>query len=161
MSEGQTPAHWFKPGNQLAKGNEGGRPEVWTQEQLMKESQALEEWIQNPNSYYLGEFCVSRGYTLNQIDEIAGKSKVFSETLKKARQMQENRIVQNSLTRKFDGNFAKFVLANRAGWKEKTEVSGDANNPLSFLLSSLDGKSKDIPIDVTPDEPKQLSEGND
>jgi hypothetical protein len=141
----------FKPGNQLAKGHGFGRPIEWTEDRLLKEAEALDQWLDDPNVFYIGEFCESRGYTLQTLDDLTKKSAVLSETVRKAKQAQENRIVSSSLKRKFDGNFAKFVLANRAGWKEKTEVSGDAANPLSFLLGNIDGKSKDI-IDISDNQ---------
>lgn len=80
---------------------------------------------------------------------LASISPLFARTMSRAREIQERRIVKKSLDRTFDGNFAKFVLANRHGWKEKTEISGDAANPLSFILGNIDGKTKDI-IDITP-----------
>ena len=158
MSQEKPKDTLFKPGNQLARTPlNTGKPVEWTDDKCLEEAKALEEWIANPNSYYIGEFCVLRGYHHQTLDVLCARNSVFAETLKKAKQAQESRIVANSLTRKFDGNFAKFVLANRAGWKEKTEVSGDANNPLSFLLNQIDGKTKDVlDVEVESIKPKEL-----
>lgn len=135
-------------GNKYAVGHGCGRPEEWTQERIEEEAKELEKWFANPKNYYLNAFASERGYASNWYDVMASRSKVFRETLSRAREIQETRIVGNSLERKFDGNFAKFVLANRHGWKEKTEVSGDAANPLSFVLGNIDGNTKDI-IDIS------------
>lgn len=137
-------------GNQYGVGHGIGRPEEWTVERLEEEAEALHEWFKNPKNYYLQAFASERGYTSKHLEIFAERSEAFRQTLSRARETQEARIVGNSLERKFDGNFAKFVLANRHGWKEKTEVSGDANNPLSFVLGGIDGKSKDI-IDISDD----------
>lgn len=125
-----------------------GRPVIWTEELIENERLALEEWIENPKNYYLGRFCEARDYTLDTLLVLEDKSKDFARTLKKARQVQENRLVDCAITKKHDGNFTKFVLANRAGWKERTELSGDVKNPLSFVLSSIDNANKDITIDT-------------
>ena len=127
-----------------------GRPREWTDERIEAEAIAFEEWLQNPDNYYFSEFALDRGYTNDTLLELAKKSALFARTLHRAREIQEKRIVKKSLDRSYDGNFAKFVLANRHGWKEKTEISGDAANPLSFILGNIDGKTKDI-IDVTPE----------
>jgi hypothetical protein len=111
----------------------------------------MNEWFANPKNYYLNGFASERGYHSSWYEDMARKSKVFSQTLARVREIQERRIVESSLERKFDGNFAKFVLANRHGWKEKTELSGDAANPLSFVLGAVDGNSKDI-IDISEEK---------
>jgi hypothetical protein len=144
----------FQKGNQLAKGHGFGRPEVWTEEKIAQEAALLEEWFENPKNFYLQTFATERGYTSKFYEKLAEKSPLFSQTLSRVREIQEARIVSSSLERKFDGNFAKFVLANRHGWREKTELSGDANSPLGFLLNQVDGKSKDI-IEATVEEIKE------
>jgi hypothetical protein len=67
----------------------------------------------------------------------------FSQAYMRALAIQEQRIVEAALSRKFDGNFAKFVLQNKSGWKEKSEVSGDSSNPLSIILDRVAQKSRD------------------
>ena len=138
----------IKPEKALSVPKLTGRPVKWTQEIIENERVALEEWADNPKNYYLGKFCEVRGYTLETLRDLGNLSKSFSQTLLKAKQIQENRLVDNALSKKHDGNFTKFVLANRAGWKERTELSGDVKNPLSFVLSSIDNANKDITIDT-------------
>ena len=135
-----------------------GRPLTWTVELIAIEAQALEEWIDNPKNYYLGAFCEARGYPKENLDEFSGRSPLFRSTLTRAREVQENRLVDLALTRKHDGNFTKFVLANRAGWREKTEVSGDTRNPLSFVLDAINNKTKEIVI--KPDAIEDQSDGH-
>ena len=127
-----------------------GRPIEWTAERIENEARVFDEWMGNPKNYYFTKFALDRGYTSDFLTHLAGRSEIFARTLHRARELQEVRIAANSLDRTFDGNFAKFVLANRHGWKEKTEISGDAANPLAFILGNIDTKSKDI-IDITPE----------
>lgn len=35
-------------------------------------------------------------------------------------------------------------MANLSGWSDKQQISGDAANPLAFLLQKVDGQSKDL-----------------
>ena len=35
-------------------------------------------------------------------------------------------------------------MANLSGWTDKQQVSGEATNPLAFLLQKADGQSKDL-----------------
>ena len=43
---------------------------------------------------------------------------------------------------KLNSNFAKFAMTNLSGWADKQQLSGDAANPLAFLLNKVDGTSK-------------------
>lgn len=121
-----------------------GRPETWTEEVIEDERKALEEWLSDERNYYLTKFASSRGYFSSWLDEMANKSHRFSLTLQRAREIFEARIVTNSLDRTMDGNFAKFVLANKAGWKEKQELSSSKEDPLQSILINIDGSTKEI-----------------
>lgn len=143
----------FQKGNKL--GVNYGRPEEWTEEKLEVEAQALEQWILSDNNYYLTCFATERGYVSSYLDKFAAKSPRFRLTLSRAREVMEARIVKNSLLKKFDGSFAKFVLANKAGWKEKTEVSGDSANPLALVLDKI-AKQNQEPIQAQVIEPESI-----
>lgn len=123
-----------------------GRPIEWTPERIEDERIALEKWINNPKNYFFTAFLNQRKLGPEQIERFARDSQSFCETYARARRVQEERIVEAALTRKFDGNFAKFVLQNRAGWKEKSEVSGDGTNPLAIILDRIGNNAKD-PLD--------------
>lgn len=127
-----------------------GRPIKWTAQRIEIERQALEEWIAKPDSYYVLSFSLDRGYEHLQLQRFAEMSPSFCKTYSRAKEIQEQRIVENSLNRKFDGNFAKFVLQNKAGWRERSEVAGDQANPLSFILDRVGAKAKD-PIQLEHD----------
>ncbi|MGC1879227.1 MAG: hypothetical protein WA347_03145 [Rhabdochlamydiaceae bacterium] len=66
----------------------------------------------------------------------AERSEVFNRAYTFAKAWQE--------CKKLNSNFAKFVMTNLASWSDKYQVSGDAANPLAFLLQKTDGQSKDI-----------------
>jgi hypothetical protein len=126
-----------------------GRPLEWTVERIDVLADALDQWVKDENNYYFGGFANSQGLLDEHMDRFAERSDKFRLTLLHAKRICEARLVENAITRKHDGNFTKFVLANKAGWRERTELSGDKNNPLSFILQSVDGNTKDIIIEPT------------
>ena len=126
-----------------------GRPIEWTQEAIAEEARLLGEWIKDERNYYFDRHLVERGLSHEHIARFCQMSEDFRETFSNAKKIQEVRLVEHALTKEHDGNFTKFVLANRAGWKERTELSGDVKNPLSFVLSSIDSSNKDITLDAS------------
>jgi hypothetical protein len=134
-----------------------GRPIEWTDERIEAERLALEAWIADPNNYYLDAFCNDRGYVRERMEEWSRRNEPFADTLDRARRTQEIRLVTLALNRKHDGNFTRFVLANRAGWRERTEVATDLQTPLLQLLASVDGSSKAIIGETKVLPPEQLT----
>lgn len=123
-----------------------GRPQKYTSEFIDAEADALEKWMQHPDSIYFKRFAFDRGYSQQRLSEFAEVHQRFSETLARAREWQEIRLAEGGLMGEFNGNFCKFVMGNACGWTDRTEtkVSGDAANPLAFLLKKVDGESKDL-----------------
>ena len=120
-----------------------GRPREWTAGLIEQKRQALDRWIDNPENYFFTAFLNEEGLHAEHIARFCQYSQSFRETHTRALQIQEQRIVEAALTRKFDGNFAKFVLQNKAGWREKSEVTGDGTNPLAIILDRIGKAGKD------------------
>jgi DNA-binding Lrp family transcriptional regulator len=53
--------------------------------------------------------------------------------------LQENAIMGN-----YSQPFAIFAAKNRLGWKDKTELSGDQENPLSMKITGFENALKKI-----------------
>ena len=124
-----------------------GRPIEWTAELIEEERLALDAWIADKKNYFFTSFLNERRLGMEQVERFARTSQSFCESLALARRTQEQRLVELAVTRKGDPNFIKFVLQNKAGWKERNEVSGDQSNPLAVLLDRIGTKAKD-PIEV-------------
>ncbi|MBS0655026.1 MAG: hypothetical protein JSR46_04555 [Verrucomicrobia bacterium] len=131
-------------GNKNAVGNNGGRPEIYSDQWLKEEAVALLEWFTAPRNIWLKGFALQRGYDPTRLDEFAIKSVEFSSALKKAKAMQEYKLVDMGLFKEIDSGLVKFTLTNNHGWTEKQQVSGDAANPLSCILERNDGRSKEL-----------------
>ena len=133
-------------GNRFAQGNKGGRPRKWTDEAIAKETDALYEWIDNPNNYFFISFLIARSLHPQQVERFAAESEEFCEAYARAKLVQECRLVEMGITRKGDPNFIKFILQNKAGWREKSEVAGNAENPLAVIMERIALSAKD-PLD--------------
>ncbi len=133
-------------GNKFAVGNNGGRPREWTDADIALETQALKDWIKDPKNYFLTSFLIQRDLFKEQMERFARYNEEFRLTFDKAKLVQEQRLVDLAVSKKGDGGFIKFVLQNKAGWKEKSEISGDAANPLAVILERIGQTAKD-PLD--------------
>ena len=145
----------FQPGNRAWFGAKSGRPIIWTKPKIKQVTEALKLWIDEPKNYYVISFCNEVGLLHSQLEDLASKDPEFAETYKIAKQVQEIRLVDLAVSRKGDGNFIKFVLANKAGWREKTELSGDSSNPLAIVLDKISKKQQE-PIATEVLEPQAI-----
>jgi len=131
-------------GNQYAVGNSGQPPSKYTDEFIEQEAIAFIHWFSQPDNIYFKRFALERGYPPDVLADFAKKSEVFQRAYTFAKAWQECKIVEGALFNKLNSNFAKFAMANLSGWSDKQQVSGDAANPLAFLLQKADGQSKDL-----------------
>lgn len=124
----------------------GGRPTKYTDEFIESEADAFNKWMDLPDSIYFKRFAINRGYHPNRLTEWAKENQKFSCVYEKARAWQECRLAEGGLTNEFNSGFCKFVMGNVCGWvdKQETKISGDAANPLQFLLERADGASKEL-----------------
>lgn len=128
------------------KNGEGGRPVEYTLDFIEKEADLLLEWLKNPSNFYFKKFALERGYSPQRLSEFASTSLRFSEALDKAKGWQEARLVEGGVQGSYNAPMTKFVLTNCHNWADRSQqtVSGDAINPLSFVLQTVDGKTKEL-----------------
>ena len=124
----------------------GGRPKKYDDAFIEKEAVELEKWIEKPCSPWFEDFANQRGYSPDYLSEWAKVNEKFFGAYKRFQAMQKSILIKGGLSNKFNPSFTKFVMANTCGWSDKTEskISGDAANPLAFLMQQVDGKSKDL-----------------
>lgn len=129
-----------KEKNQIDLPKKMGRPIEWTEKDIEVERLALEKWIENDSNYFITAFLNERRLHREQMDRFCRYSPNFRETFTRALAVQEQRLVELAVSKKGDGNFIKFVLQNKAGWKERNEISGDSANPLTVLMDQISSK---------------------
>lgn len=116
----------------------------YTEEFIEKEAEALKEWMQKEDSFYLKSFAVHRGYAPSLLNHFAKKNRKFAEVYELVHDWQEQKLVTSALTNKINPSFTKFVLSNTSGWSDKTQVATDQKNPFHFILGKVDGTTKDL-----------------
>jgi hypothetical protein len=124
----------------------GGRPRKYSNEDIERFANEFLIWIKNDSNFWVKDFCLEKGIDPRLMSEWAKENEKFSEAYSLAKGYQESRIFKGSMQKTFDSGMSKFALVNNHGWIDKTEtkVSGDAVNPLAFILQSVDGSSKDL-----------------
>lgn len=124
----------------------GGCPATYTKAFIEREAVALLEWLKNDRNFYFKKFALERGYHPQRLSEFAQKNKKFSEALERAKAWQELRLVEGGLQGGYNATITKFVLTNCHNWADKTHqaLSGDTVSPLTFLLQSCDGRTKEL-----------------
>ena|SRR3990172_6826914 len=119
----------------------------------------LLEWIKQPSNWWLGEFAIENNMWRSQLDELSdtGRSDYFCKSLKKAKTIQETRLLQLGLARKVDTAMAIFALKNVAGWRDKQEQSGDILKQ-NITIVIADGKENHNPSGELPGDRTQMAE---
>ena len=117
-------------------------PSKYTLKFIEKERVALDRWAGEKKAtlnvnFWLGDFAVERGYCRQRLSEFAESNEKFSDTLKKAKQIQENKIVKGALLNKFNPAMAIFALKNVAGWRDKKEMEVEASKDLKKILENM------------------------
>jgi len=124
----------------------GGRPKKYTKEFIEKEAEAFDKWMKIETSLWYEDFAMERGYDPDQLSIWAKENEKFSGVYRRSQAWQKSLLIKNGLLNKFNSSITKLVLANTCGWTDKTEskFSGDSANPLAFILSSVDGTTKEL-----------------
>lgn len=124
----------------------GGRPRKYSTDDIERFAKDLILWAKNESNFWLKDFCLEREIDPDFMAEWAKENEKFSGAYKLAKAYQESRIFKGAMLETYNTAMSKFALVNNHGWadKQETRLSGDAANPLSFLLQSADGLSKDL-----------------
>ncbi len=138
----------YKAENLEGTRDERGRPQLWTKERLTEIAKLFLEWMQLKDSLYVNTFYWKMGIHPDNVSELAKRSRDFAQAVAHSKVWQEQKIVTDTWNRKISEGMTKMFLAKHHDYKDKTELSGSSTNPLSFILSSIDSKTKDITIDT-------------
>jgi hypothetical protein len=122
----------------------GGRPRKYDDDFIINEANQFLIWMGKPESVWYECFAIERGYNPHLLSEWAKHNKKFATVYEYAQGWQKAKLINGGLTGKYNSNVLKLVLANTIGWTDKQQISGNAANPLAFLLEQANGKSKDI-----------------
>jgi DNA-packaging protein gp3 len=122
----------------------GGRPTKYTPDFIEKEADAFLEWMDRLESIWYKDFALERGYNPELLSIWAKENQKFSQVYERSQHWQQSKLIKGGLLNEYNAGFTKFVMSNTCGWMEKQQISGDAANPLQFLLEQADGASKEL-----------------
>jgi hypothetical protein len=134
------------------------RPPTYTIEFIEQLADKLEQWIADPKNFWLGDFASDNGLWRQRLDEFADKSEKFSDALKRAKTIQESRIVQGAMAGILNSTMAIFSLKNVAGWRDVQETESKTN--ITFTgFDKLKDEDLDALIEKLKDSTSQSSSG--
>lgn len=106
------------------KKNKGGRPLIWTEEKVLKLGEELIQWLKSDeDNVWFERFLYEVKDLYPQfISEMVEKYPKFSELIKRAKKIQENKLVDGCLKHNLNSTIAIFVLKNHYQYTDKTQT---------------------------------------
>lgn len=101
------------------------KPEKYTRKFVVKELKNLLMKARNEDLLIMGELFENKQYSAQRFSEWAEKFEKeveISESIKKIKELFENRINKGALTGKLNPTMTIFNLKNNYGWKDKTDI---------------------------------------
>jgi hypothetical protein len=105
------------------KKNPGGRPTIWTEEKVLELGEDLITWLKaSDENVWFERFLYEEKDLYPQfISEMRDKYPKFSELLKRAKKIQENKIVDGTFKHNLNATMAIFVLKNHYQYTDKIQ----------------------------------------
>lgn len=110
------------------------RPKKYDDKFIENCADELLEWIKSPDtkSYFLKNFAVEKGFSVQRLSEFAQKNEKFADALKKAKDVQEVRLFDLGLVTKNQA-FVIFALKNIANWRDNEKQTDNNDKPITTL----------------------------
>ena len=101
------------------KGNGAGRPKMYDREYILALIPKLEAWCKLKRNFWLGDFAIENRLWRQRLDEFANEVPEFSDALKRAKTVQESRLLRLGLKANIKPTMPIFALKNVAGWRDE------------------------------------------
>ena len=104
--------------------NPGGRPLVWTETKVLELGEELIQWLkEDDENIWFEKFLYQEKDLYPQfISEMVHKYDKFSELIKRAKKIQESKLVDGTLKMGLNPTMAIFVLKNHYQYTDKTQT---------------------------------------
>ncbi len=124
----------------------GGRPKTYDQEFIENLADELLKWLEQGKFCWFERFALQKGINPDLLSKFASENEKFAGAYGQAKAHQRILLIEGGLMKKFNYNMAHLLLGHHYGIFEKkeTHLTGDAANPLAFLMQQVDGKSRDL-----------------
>jgi hypothetical protein len=119
----------------MKKKNPGGRPTKWTEEKVMELGDDLINWLrESEDNIWFERFLYEEKDLYPQfISEMRDKYEKFSELLKKAKKIQESKLVDLTLKHNLNPTMSIFVLKNHYQYTDKQQTELTISEQPLFL----------------------------
>jgi len=104
------------------------RPKKYTDDVIKKHGEGILKFMSVEDNYWLKDYCIINDFPSENLSVWAKEHEEFSKSLKKAKDIQESKLVKMGLTNKSNPTFIIFTLKNVAKWRN--EDSDDSDKPL-------------------------------
>ena len=99
-----------------------GRNKKYTAKKINSLAVKFLKWAQekyeNNEIFWFKDFALSQGFSAQRLSEFAESSKVFSEALKRVRDIQESALFKAGMSKNHNPGFVIFALKNVSGWRD-------------------------------------------
>ena len=99
------------------------------------------------------ELCLKLTITRDTLNRWIKLNSKFSDVIERVKSIQEFMLVQNGIKRKYDPNFAKFILAAHHGYVETSKQINEGQQPVTIQVDMSGGY---LPPKATTQPPKPL-----
>jgi hypothetical protein len=113
----------------------------YTKQWIDRKAVALVKYTKEPGILFLEEFCERHRFATQRISELCDKSEIFSEAVKRFKDVQRKRIVIAAMANKINCAVAIFTLKNVSGWKDSPLIDQSKHVHTTFNLEGKDDGS--------------------
>jgi hypothetical protein len=122
----------------MTKKNKGGRPKKYTDDIVIKHGQGLLEFMKTDGNVWLKDYCIKNDFPSEYLSVWSKENEEFSQSYKKAKDIQESKFVDMGLKAKTNVAFIIFTLRNVAKWKNEDQEDDEKVLPdeINIILPS-------------------------
>lgn len=114
--------------------NSVGRPKKWTKQKLIKLGNELIEWLnEHPTNIFFQDFLNQKGLYKHLISE--QNCDEFNELIKRAKSIQEIKLIKYGTFSKLNSTMTIFVLKNHHGYTDGDKNNNDNDGDVTVTIS--------------------------
>ena len=115
--------------------------EKWTLDEAMKLGNELIEWMKEKdkddvdkgNIFYEEFLCIENDYYEELISYLCKKFEPFFKLIKKAKKIQELKLIKFGIADRLQPTMTIFVLKNHHGYKDRSETENTNKNTIEYI----------------------------
>jgi len=109
----------------MSEKNKGGRPKKYTDEVIKKHGEGLLKFMQVKKNYWLKDYCIKNDFPSEYLSIWERENSEFSQSLKKAKDIQESKFVEKGINAKGNVAFIIFALKNVSKWRNEDQTDNE------------------------------------